>query len=199
MIKVAITGITGCGKTSCINEVKKVLSLKSNVEVSSKSEVKNPFDEDKKASFVSQFFYFSNYINEENILTAKNPDYLLCDSSILDQWILWKNYLTSRGANNGLPEKNQLLKHIFEYWIKTYDMMFFVRINLKRTENDDFNRESINLDPEFINRMEDMYTKTIKEYSLQATEIINNGTIDESAHKMIQLITDFSIKSSESD
>lgn len=199
MIKVAFSGIIGCGKTSCIKEVKKVLSLKSSVEVSAKSEIKNPFDEDKKSSFVSQFFEFSNYINEENILMAKNPDYLLCDSSILDQWINWKSYLATRATKHDLGEKDQLLNHIFEYWIKSYDMIFFIRINPNRSDKDEFNGESTNLDLEYIKRMEELYEVTIKSHNLGATEIINNGTIDESAHKMIQLISDFSTLSSEGD
>ena len=68
MKKIGFSGMSGCGKTTLLNEVKKVLSLKSKTELTPKSDHTNLFDEDKKLSFESQFFNISQCINKENIV-----------------------------------------------------------------------------------------------------------------------------------
>ena len=81
MHKIAFSGIPGGGKTSILTEVKKILSLKSRVEDVPDIGLSSRFDFDQKAGFISQFFFISNQINEENIRSLSQPDYLLCDCS----------------------------------------------------------------------------------------------------------------------
>jgi len=191
MIKISFSGITGCGKTSLLTEVKKILSLKYKVESIDKISQKSPFDEDKKSNFISQFYFLSNQINEENTKSIASPDILLCDESVLDQWILWKIHTSKIDISDQLKEKNNVLENLCKYWIKTYDLMFFIRTSFieyeKRETQNDFRKISI----DYMQKTEEIYTKTIEENKLNVIEIWNNSSIDEGAQKITKFITDF--------
>ncbi len=191
MIKISFSGISGSGKTSLLQEVKKILALKYKVNSVEEINGKNPFDNDKRSSFVSQFFYFSNQINEENIHTISPTDFLLCDRSVLDQWIYWKHYVSAKEMTQTLKEKDTLLKNLYQLWIKTYDMVFFIRMDLKELDIREFNTEFRTTDLEYIKKTEELFLETIKEDNLNVIEIWNNNTIDECAQKIIELISDY--------
>ena len=114
-------------------EVKKILSLKSRVESIDEVKGKNPFDSDKKSSFISQFFLVSTQINEENIKAMTGSDYLLCDQSVLDQWVDWNAYISGKELDPQLQEKHTVLKDLYHFWIKTYDMIFLIRMDLRKS------------------------------------------------------------------
>ncbi len=191
MIKISFSGIEGCGKTSLLSEVKKVLSLKYKVESIDKISQKSPFDEDKKSNFISRFYFLSTQINEENVKSIASPDILLCDGSVLDQWILWKKHTSQIEVSNQIKEKNNVLKNLYEYWIKTYDLTFFIKTSMIEYEKRKIENELIKIDTNYLIKTEEIYTKTIEEDNLNIIEIWNNSSIDEGAQKIIKFITDF--------
>ena len=191
MIKISFSGISGSGKTSLLTEVKKILSLKYKVCSTDEINGKNPFDNDKRSGFVSQFFYISTQINEENIHSIPPSDFLLCDRSVLDQWIYWKRHISDKEITSQLEKKNTVLKSIYQLWIKTYDLIFFIRMDLKELDNREFNTEFRTIEPEYIKKTEEFFLEAIEEDNLKVIEIWNNNTIDESAHKIIKTISEY--------
>lgn len=197
MTKISFSGFSGSGKTSLLAEVKKILSLKSKVESIDEIKGKNPFDSDQKSSFISKFFLMSTQINEENIKSMTGSDYLLCDQSVLDQWINWNSYIHDKEMTPQLKQKHDVLKDLYRLWIKTYDQIFLIRMDLNELEKREFNNEIRIADMEHIKQMDVLYKTTIDADNLEVIEIWNNTTIDESAHKIIKFITDFKEKEEE--
>jgi deoxyadenosine/deoxycytidine kinase len=191
MIKISFSGFSGSGKTSLMAEVKKILSLKSKVEAIEELKGKNPFDSDKKSSFISQFFYISTQINEENIKTMTPPDYLLCDQSVLDQWIDWKQYLSDKTITPQLERKDVLLQDLYKFWIKTYDLIFLIRMDLNELEKRELNAEFRITDLDCVKKIEDEYKTTIDRDDLKVIEIWNNNSVDESAHEIVRSISEY--------
>lgn len=182
-----------------MTEVKKILALKSKLESIDKIKGKNPFDDDKKSCFISQFFYLSTQINEENIKSIPPLDYLLCDQSVLDQWIYWLNYLSGKEMTPQLEEKHNILKSIYRYWIKTYDLIFLIRMDLTELEKREMTNEFRIADLQYITKTEALFKETVEEDKLKIIEIWNNNTIDESAHEIIKAISEYdeSLKSTD--
>jgi deoxyadenosine/deoxycytidine kinase len=191
MIKISFSGFTGSGKTSLMAEVKKILSLKTRVESIDEIKGKNPFDSDKTSSFISQFFLVSTQINEENVKAMTGSDYLLCDQSVLDQWVTWNAYISGKEMDPQLQEKHTVLKDLYHFWIKTYDMIFLIRMDLNELEKREFNNEIRIADLEHIKKIDELYKVAIETDQLKVVEIWNNTTIDESAHDIIKHISDF--------
>ncbi len=191
MIKISFSGISGSGKTSLLNEVKKILSLKYRVISIDEINGKNPFDADKKSSFVSQFFFITTQINEETTHAVNHAEYLLCDRSVLDQWIYWKSYMLTKEMSTQLEEKNKILETLYHFWIKTYDLIFLIRLDLNQLDTREFNKEFRKITTDYIKKREKLYLDTIKEDKLKVFEIWNNNTIDESAHEIIKIISEY--------
>lgn len=191
MLKISFSGCPGAGKTSLLNEGKKILSLKEQVESLEDLSKKNPFDTGMKLSFIRQFYTLTNQINEENLKALTSPDLLLCDTSILDQWIHWKWYISDAEQNNHSEEKNQLLQHLYHFWIKTYDIIFIIRVDPKILEKRE-DTEKFELPKEdYLKEIESFYQQIIKEDNLKVIEIWNNNSVDESAHDIIKHISEF--------
>jgi deoxyadenosine/deoxycytidine kinase len=191
MIKISFSGFTGSGKTSLMAEVKKILSLKSRMESIDEVKGKNPFDSDKKSGFISQFFLVSTQINEENIKAMTGSDYLLCDQSVLDQWVDWNAHISGKEMDPQLQEKHTVLKDLYHFWIKTYDMIFLIRMDLNELEKREFNNEIRIADLEHIKRIDELYKMAIEADQLKVVEIWNNTSIDEGAHEIIKHIAEF--------
>ncbi len=189
MTKISLSGVYGGGKTSLLNEVKKILSLKYKISSINDINVKNPFDDEIKSSFISHFFFMTTQINEENVEMQKNFDMIFSDKSILDHWIFWKSSLQNVEMTDKLEEKNEMLKKIYKFWIDSYDLIFLIRLDIKEFEKREQNNEFRVRNIDYIKQTEDLFLKTIKEDNLKVIEIWNNSTIDESAHKIIQAIS----------
>ena len=194
MIKISFSGIIGSGKTSLLNEAKKILSLKYKVEALEEISPKNPFDDEKKSCFISQFFYLTTQINEENIKSMKTPDILICDRSVFDQWIDWKRYLSEIEMNGQLEEKNNLLKNIYEFWKKTYNLIFFIRTDPQEWEKRQSQENFLKLNNHSSKPTDEIYLKTIKEDNLEIFTIWNNNSIDESTLKIIEIVSQYNQK-----
>jgi hypothetical protein len=191
MTKISFSGFTGSGKTSLLAEVKKILSLKYKVDSIDEIKGKNPFDSDQKTSFINNFFLMSTQINEENIKSMTGADYLLCDQSVLDEWVNWNSHIAEREMTPQLEQKHNVLQDLYHLWIQTYDLIFLIRLDLNELEKRDFNNEIRIADMEHVKKIDALYKTTIDADNLKVIEIWNNTTIDESAHKIIQFITDF--------
>jgi len=173
-------------------EVKKILSMKYKVETIEEARVKNPFDSDKKSSFVSQFFIVSSQINAENKKSLTAPDFLLCDQSVLDQWIAWRHYNTTIENSPQMTEKDEVIRTLYRFWIKTYELIFLIRTDLKELEKRGLDNELRIAAIDRIKPIEELYKETIREDKIKVVEIWNNSTIDESAHEILKHISEFS-------
>lgn len=191
MIKISFSGYAGSGKTSLMNEVKKILSLKSKVETVDQLNGRNPFDSDKKSSFASQFFYMSSQINEENVRSMVPLDFLLCDQSVLDQWLYWRAQFMEKEITPRLEEKDQLLRNMFRFWIKTYDLTFIIRTDLNEYEKREFKNLLRKPDLDYIRKSDEILKSIIEEENLNVIETWNNNSIDECAHEIIRVISDY--------
>jgi len=189
MLKIGLSGIAGCGKSSLILELKKILGIKYNIEILEDISNTNPFDDNKETNFISQFYYFSTQINEENKKSIGSPEILLCDKTILDQWIYWKKYLSKVGEGKHFSEKEQVLKTIYDYWLDSYDIIFFIRVDQSVLTSRETNNS---LRDDFSNNenIESLYLKIIKKEKIKVIEIWNNKEIDETIHKLAEKIAD---------
>ncbi len=193
MVKVSISGVPGSGRSSLTEEVRKILALKTRVDLIEEINRKNPFDDHQRSSFESQFFYMTTQINEENSRAFSPLDYLLCDQSILDQWVSW---LSSFQKQNGkshkkVSEHHHVMETLFRFWIRSYDIVFFVRVShdlFEKRQTESRMRRINGLDYE---AREKLFLKTIEEEKIKTIEIWNNASVDETALNMIQSINEF--------
>jgi deoxyadenosine/deoxycytidine kinase len=193
MLKIAFSGIPGSGKTSIVSEVNKILSLKSRVEDVPDLRLSSPFDFDQKAGFISQFFFISNQINEENIRSLNQPDYLLCDCSILDHWLKWQKFLAEKKNNGQSKEKNRLLNDLYQFWIPSYTVIFRIRIDGNELEK---RIPKIGLhaqEPDHSQSMDALYGQIILADRIHAIDIWNHQSIDESAQEVLKKIADLKL------
>ncbi len=190
MQKIAFSGIPGSGKTSILAEVKKLLSLKYRVEDVPDLKLNSPLDFDLKAGFVSQFFFVTSQINEENVRSQDHPDFLLCDGSILDYWLEWQRSLAEKSNNGQESGKNTLLENIYRFWLPTYAMVFRIRIDakvLKKRKSKAGLRE-YSLDRS--QQLDEQYNRMIQQDRVQSFDIWNHQSIDESAQEIMMHLAD---------
>jgi broad-specificity NMP kinase len=193
MHKMAFSGIPGSGKTSILAEVKKLLALKYRVEEVPDLKLNGPFDFDHKAGFVSQFFFVTSQINEENIRTQGHPDFLLCDGSLLDHWLEWQLSLAAKPGNGQTAEKNALLEGLYRFWIPTYTLVFRMRADAKilKKRLSTAGLREYPLDRSL--QLDELYSRIIQQDHIQAFDIWNHQTIDESAQEVMMHITDIKL------
>lgn len=193
MHKIAFSGIPGSGKTVILAEVKKLLSLKFRVEEVPDLKPNSPFDFDQKAGFVSQFFFISNQINEENIRSLARPDFLLCDGSLLDHWLEWQQFLAEKQGNGQMAEKTALLENLYRFWMPTYTATFRIRADAKilkkRASKTGLREYPLDRCPQ----QDELYAQIIQQDRLRAFDIWNHQTVDESAQEVMKQITDLKL------
>ena len=109
MKKVALTGTQGCGKTTILEDVYKLL-IQAGYKIAKGWEVarKCPYDLNKQSDFITQWYLLSKQIEQESQL-ARECDNLLLDRSVFDvlaytfrqtqhHVISMEEYLVTRGA-----------------------------------------------------------------------------------------------------
>jgi deoxyadenosine/deoxycytidine kinase len=193
MHKIAFSGIPGSGKTSILTEVKKILSFKSRVEDVPDLRLSSPFDFDQKAGFVSQFFFISNQINEENIRSLSQPNYLLCDCSILDHWLKWQKYFAKKKTNDQIEDKNKLLRNLYQFWVPSYTITFRIRVDAKELEKRIPKSGLHGYELGHSQTMDELYSHAIMVDQLNAIDIWNHQSIDESAQEVLKKIADLKL------
>jgi deoxyadenosine/deoxycytidine kinase len=193
MHKFAFSGVPGSGKTSILAEVKKVLSFKYRVEEVPDLKLNSPFDFDQKSSFVSQFFFISNQINEENIHALPHPDFLLCDCSLLDKWLECQEFQAEKNGKSQTREKHELLERIFHFWIPTYTLTFRIRVDAKVLKKR-ITKVGLREYPLDRNQqLDELYGQTIQQERIKAFDIWNHQSVDESAQEVMMQIADMKL------
>jgi len=193
MHKIAFSGIPGSGKTSILAEVKKLLSLKFRTEELPDLKLNSPFDFDQKAGFVSQFYFISNQINEENIRAQDQPDYLLCDGSLLDHWLEWRRFLAEKQNCARLAEKSAVLENLYRFWMPTYDAMFRIRVDAKILKKRIPKAGLREYPLDRCSQLDELYGQIIQQDHLQAFDVWNHQSIDESAQEVMRQLTDLKL------
>lgn len=188
MHKIAFSGIPGSGKTSILAEVKKLLSLKYRVEEVPDLRLNSPFDFDQKTGFISQFYFITSQINEENLHAQERPDFLLCDGSLLDHWLEWQKCQAE--ANGGMPTagRDALMESLYRFWLPTYTVFFRLRTDaaaLKKRKPRAGMREYPLTD---LPQAEENYSRITRQDRLPSFDIWNQQSIDESTQEaMVRL------------
>jgi len=190
MLKISLSGLPGSGVNALLTETRKILGLKYNVEVVEPVRVKNPFDNSSHSGFISCFFDVSTQINDESTRSISNPDLLACNRSALDHWVFWNRELNNKTRTPQLDEKHELIRHMVSYWMPSYDRFFLLRLDLRvlRERLGPVSAGEYSLDE--LNTLEEFYQRSIKELGIQVIEIWNNGSIDETAQKMVAALSD---------
>jgi broad-specificity NMP kinase len=193
MHKMAFSGVPGSGKTSVLAEVKKLLALKYRVEEVPDLRPKSPFDFDQKPGFMSQFYFITSQINEENIRSQGRPDFLLCDGSLLDHWLEWQRFLAAKPGNGQAGEKDALLGSLYRFWMPTYTVVFRMRADAKvlKKRLATAGRHEYPQDPSPL--MDELYGRIMQQDHVQAFDVWNHQTIDESAQEVMTHITDLKL------
>jgi hypothetical protein len=193
MVKIAFSGVPHCGKTSILAEVRKILALKFRVADLDDISSRNPFDVERKGGFASQFFFMTTQINEENIRAQEHADALLCDRSVLDQWVYWRKYLAEQEQTAQRREQNALLEYLCGFWAKTYDLIVHVRIDPQVLEKRLEANEARLPDLSDVRGNEELLLKAIGDERLRTLEVWNHHTVDECAHRVIREINDLAL------
>ncbi len=189
MTKISFSGAYGSGKTSLIEEVKKIMSLKYKIFSLGDVNIKNPFDEDLRNSFISYFYSISTQINTENLESQKNHELMFCDRSILDQWVLWKLSLSGSDLSEKLKSKHLILENLYKFWIPSYTVIFLIRTDWEKIGKRVGDEEYKIRNEEYIKMIDTQFVETCKNDQLEIVEIWNNGSIDESAQRIIEEIS----------
>lgn len=193
MYKIAFSGVPGSGRTSVSAEVKKLLSLKYRVEEVPDLRLNSPFDFDQKACFVSQFFFITSQINEENIRSQGHPDFLLCDGSLLDHWLEWRCAFAERPGNGQASERNALLEGLYRFWLPTYALVFRIRADVKVLKNRIPKAGLKEYALDCCHQLDELYGRIILEDRIQAFDVWNHQSIDESAQEVMAHLTDMKL------
>lgn len=193
MHKMAFSGVPGSGKTSVLAEVKKLLALKYRVEEIPDLRLKSPFDFDHKPGFVSQFYFITSQINEENIRAQRRPDFLLCDGSLLDHWLEWQRFLAAKPGNGPAGEKDALLDNLYRFWMPTYTMVFRMRADAKVLKNRLASAGLHEYPQDGSPLLDELYDRIMQHDHVQAFDVWNHQTIDESAQEVMTHIADLKL------
>lgn len=189
MLKISISGLPGSGVTALLSETKKILGLKYRVETLDPIFNRNPFDNESRSGFISCFFDLTSQINEENSRSISNPHLLICNRSIMDYWIFWKHDMLQKTRSPQLIEKHELLKHLVNYWIPSYDHYYLIRRDLKLIQDALATVSSSDLSEEDMRSLETGYLEFASSREIQVNEIWNNGSMDEVAQELTASIS----------
>lgn len=194
MRKIAFCGIPAGGKTALVAEVRKIVGLRHRVTVVDDVGQQSPFDIDRKVRFAAQFYFMTTQINGENLAIEQQPEVLLCDRSILDQWVYWKKIRldqlddTRPGAERD-AERNRVMECLFRFWIRTYDLMIHVRTDLRKLPERWRGMGPLALDEEALAQVETLYVEELTASGAPTWEVWNNLSVDETAQAVVEEIS----------
>jgi hypothetical protein len=190
MHKIAFSGISGSGKTSVLAEVKKMLSLKYRVEEVPDLKPNTPFDFDLRPGFVSQFFFITSQINEENIHAQSHPDFLLCDGWLLDYWLEWQRTLQDHPHNEPGSVKQTMLENLYRFWLPTYTMAFRIRADAKIVKKRKSKKGLREYPTERCQQLDEQYQQAVQQDRVHSFDIWNHRSIDEGAQEVMVHLTE---------
>ncbi len=193
MHKIAFSGIPGSGKTSILAEVKKLLSLKYRVEDVPDLKPNSPFDFDQKTGFISQFYFITSQINEENLRSQERPDFLLCDGSLLDHWLEWLGCPAPANGSTPPAGRDALMEALYRFWIPTYTVFFRLRADAaalkKRKPRAGMREYPLEGSPQ----VDESYSRIVQQDLLPSFDIWNHQSIDESTQEVMVHLADMKL------
>ena len=193
MHKIAFSGIPGSGKTSILAEVKKLLALKYRVEDVPDLKLNGPFDFDQKTGFISQFYFITSQINEENLRSQERPDFLLCDGSLLDHWLEWRECLAETNGGTTPDGRDALMEALYRFWIPTYTVFFHLRADaaaLKKRKPQAGMRE---YPLAGLPQADENYSRIVQQDHLPSFDIWNHQSIDEGTQEVMVRLADMKL------
>jgi hypothetical protein len=121
MEKIAIIGTHGVGKTKLANALKSFL-LKKGKKVELVEEVvrKSPLPINEFQTIKTTLWIVLEQIQDEILAESKNPDYIICDRSVIDP-LIYQLYRDEKSHLN----IDKLSSYVYEYQ-STYDKIFIV-------------------------------------------------------------------------
>ena len=156
MIKIAIAGIHGSGKTVLINEIKESFeSFDKSVYIVEEMARKCPYPLE---TIESQRWIWESQLKAEIQASQLNVDIILCDRTLLDNLIYYKYLL----INQNIKDDWIYNHHVTEtkFWMKTYDYISVLPMNPEFIVDDGFRITDINKTIE-INKL---FIKYLKPY-----------------------------------
>ena len=162
-MKIAFIGTHGTGKTTLAYDVAGVLKKKGyDVEVVTSIARSSPFPINENSTEKSQLWISLSMINKE-LEIQKTCEHIVCARSILDAYAYTLNIL-----NN-----SQFFKNLFEYWIKTYDILIYTPIRYKLEK--DFVRSD---NKEFQIKIDNIIKKILNENNIKFSELPEQDSIN---------------------
>jgi len=136
-MKIGIMGTHGVGKTTKVNELASIFSDIAPEDTGVLSEVvrRCPFPVNENASINAQRWIFFKQFTEEIELQAAH-EILICDRTVLDSLA----YAQYAGFQDFVSEAMYLAVD----WLKTYDIIYWLRPSGRRIEDDGFRSTSEN-------------------------------------------------------
>ncbi len=188
MIKIGFSGLPDSGKTALCSEVKKILMLKNSVTLLEDISGTIPFDIELQHSFNSYFYLITNQINNEIYAATKNSTYLITDLTLFDYYFRWLFFQKDKKESENISEKKDVLKALFNFWKKSYDLVFFVKSNLQDKEciKDCSSTEMFSYP--ILLQLEQLYLKNFEKERIKFHEILNGGNLQEAALRAAHIV-----------
>lgn len=175
MIKIAIDGIHGSGKTTLVNNIKNYLeSINKNVYLVGEVARKYPY---KLGTIRAQRWIWEAHINEELKGYNSNCDVILCDRTLLSNLIYYKYIIKDQPINS-----DSVFDAFLNYtrqWMKTYTHISILDMNSEFIVDDGFRITDIDKTIEINN----LFIKYLKPY--QSINIINRFNYKEKIEKIL--------------
>jgi len=145
MIKIAIAGVQGTGKTTLIGKIEQLLKkYNKSVYVIHEIARKCPYSLNEDATVRSQRWIWAEHQKAELDAIGSRCDIVLCDRSLMDNLCYYRNLLDYQGLNDDIFD---ILVRMTKLYMATYDKILFFPINKdlliadnKRPDNEIFAR-----------------------------------------------------------
>jgi deoxyadenosine/deoxycytidine kinase len=128
-------------------------------------------------------------IHQEHLALINSPQLLLCDRSVLDQWVYWKKLLQETTWNEQLAKRHEVISHLFHFWLPSYALICHVRCDWKTLQKRLKKDALRGVHAEQVKKFEELFLQTINEEQIKPVEIWNNLSLDECAQNVIQEIS----------
>jgi hypothetical protein len=193
MRKIAFCGIPSGGKTVLLAEVRKILGLRHRVVVVDDVGLQSPFDVEDKGGFPSQFYYLTAQLHCEHLAAAQNPEMMLCDRSVLDQWVYWKktrlDQLEDTRGDERITERDRVMECLYRFGIRSYDLLVHVRADLRELPARWRGIGPGVLDQETLAQIETLYVEELTASGAPVWDVWNNLSVDEAAQAVVEEIS----------
>ena len=174
MIKVAITGVQGSGKTTIVKQIVAELSNYGKAIMFEEPARKCNSPINTETTIKSQEFIWNEHVLSELRSIQKNPDYLICDRTLMDNLVYYKRMLITKGIQSESFDSKYLLTVPY---MKTYDIIIRLPLNKERILNADDNirdkdiKFAVEIDRLFDDMVQPYVTTNVTDFSSIMREI----------------------------